>query len=189
MESGIEVTTPASSARRAEELRKQRESPVEKQDAVTKSAEEDGKAEEEARLMREEAAAKKHAEDAQSLSSTDSTQSMAPETMSMGAAGSHRGVPRSVFLERVKSLQAFEAQGSPPAAGAPRSGNHSVPRSGNYSSSVRPAPTIFECSAPDHRDRYKLGRYDLVTANLHGSYEVVKGGSTVYQGIDAELAA
>jgi hypothetical protein len=113
---------------------------------------------------------------------------------------SDRGVPRSVFLERVKSLQAFHANtptglGSASLLTPQREKASDRPVSSGSGGSQRgktATPRRFSwMTTTTQKDVYKMGRYDIVTANLHGAYEVVKGSDkdNVYRGIDAELVA
>lgn len=113
---------------------------------------------------------------------------------------SERSASRSLFLERVKSLQAFHANHLPssmvptslltPARERSPEGDRSSRKSQASGKSSTPRRFPWMSTTPTQKDVYKMGRYDIVTTNLHGSYEVVKGSTAqdnVYRGIDAEL--
>lgn len=104
---------------------------------------------------------------------------------------------RTLFVERIKSLQtqAFASSSPHPALSGGRVSPLPLEKSTSPASSSRkpakfPWMTAKETMSQSRKiDLYRMGRYDVVTANLHGAYEVVKGGDQVYTGIDAELAA
>lgn len=115
------------------------------------------------------------------------------------------------FMEHAKTLQAFWSSkeggnGKSPAGarggtpGGLRSWGGTVSREGTrtprqFPWMVKPASAASIAAAgmgwQSEKDKYKMGRYDLVTANLHGAFDVVKCGDKdkVYRGIDDELVA
>jgi hypothetical protein len=135
----------------------------------------------------------------------------AAEVSKLGISSAERDAARSAFMQHIRAMQAAQQAGSgrgaeqakPPVFGHRPAGASSSSQPPVFKSGEGAGPPLFNPSPAKARswtkmeavktgkDPYKLGKYDVITTQLHGR-EVVKAdacaGISYYRGIDEELA-
>jgi hypothetical protein len=126
----------------------------------------------------------------------------------LSVSSAERAAARNAFMQHIKSMQHYQTQNgtggqirsTSPLLAAKSEGAPAEPPTfksgeGGVSKGVPVVPRPwkkFETVNPAGKDPYRMGKYDVITTQLHGK-EVVKAdacaGISYYRGIDEELAA